>query len=116
MKGWAFNEQGILETDSEIAVKNLLLVPLGGLENTAGYKGYGLACMVEIFCGILSGEDVFAYEFGDFRTSEKNQIFSTIKLPSRVFRFFFIYNNLNRYKCNFQYATAFLSKTGKRNG
>ncbi|XP_045461618.1 uncharacterized oxidoreductase YjmC-like [Harmonia axyridis] len=55
VKGWAFNEQGILETDSEIAVKKMLLVPLGGLENTAGYKGYGLSCMVEIFCGILSG-------------------------------------------------------------
>ncbi|XP_044746996.1 uncharacterized oxidoreductase YjmC-like [Coccinella septempunctata] len=55
VKGWAFNEKGILETDSEIAVKKMLLVPLGGLENTAGYKGYGLSCMVEIFCGILSG-------------------------------------------------------------
>ncbi|KAK9892928.1 hypothetical protein WA026_022796 [Henosepilachna vigintioctopunctata] len=59
VKGWAFNEQGILETDSEIAVKKLLLVPLGGLE--AGYKGVGLSCMVETLCGILSGS-----RFGPF--------------------------------------------------
>ena len=30
-------------------------LPLGGAEETSGYKGYGLGLMVEIFCGILSG-------------------------------------------------------------
>ena len=25
--------------------------------HTGGYKGYGLAMLVEIFCGILSGSD-----------------------------------------------------------
>lgn len=30
------------------------LMPLGGAEETSGYKGYGLAMMVEIFCGILA--------------------------------------------------------------
>jgi len=30
-------------------------LPLGGPEETSGYKGYGLGLMVEIFCGILSG-------------------------------------------------------------
>ena len=30
-------------------------MPLGGGEETSGYKGYGLALLVEIFCGILSG-------------------------------------------------------------
>mgnify|MGYP000140301875 CR=1 FL=1 len=29
-------------------------MPLGGAEETSGYKGYGLAMMVEIFCGILA--------------------------------------------------------------
>ncbi|KAL3288954.1 hypothetical protein HHI36_003398 [Cryptolaemus montrouzieri] len=55
VKGWAYNDQGILETDSEIAVKKLLLVPLGGIE--AGYKGFGLSCMVDILCGVLSGSN-----------------------------------------------------------
>lgn len=31
------------------------LLPLGGSEETGGYKGYGLAFMVEILCGILTG-------------------------------------------------------------
>ncbi|KHN83282.1 L-sulfolactate dehydrogenase [Toxocara canis] len=31
------------------------LLPLGGYEVTAGYKGYGMGALVEIFCGILGG-------------------------------------------------------------
>jgi LDH2 family malate/lactate/ureidoglycolate dehydrogenase len=31
------------------------LLPLGGSEEQGGYKGYGLAFMIEILCGILSG-------------------------------------------------------------
>ena len=31
------------------------LMPLGGAEATSGYKGYGLALMVELFCGVLAG-------------------------------------------------------------
>ena len=31
------------------------LLALGGPEESSGYKGYGLAMMVEILCGILSG-------------------------------------------------------------
>ncbi|KAJ8321748.1 hypothetical protein KUTeg_000219, partial [Tegillarca granosa] len=31
------------------------LLPLGGTEQSGGYKGYGLSMMVEIFCSILSG-------------------------------------------------------------
>ena len=39
------------------------LLPLGGVEETGGYKGYGLAAMVEVLCGNLSG--------GPFRTHIK---------------------------------------------
>ena len=31
------------------------LLALGGAELTSGYKGYGLAVMVEVLCGILAG-------------------------------------------------------------
>ena len=34
------------------------LLPLGGPETSSGYKGYGLAAMVEIFTGALSGSAV----------------------------------------------------------
>ena len=30
-------------------------LPLGGEEKTGGYKGYGLALMVEVLCGVMSG-------------------------------------------------------------
>jgi LDH2 family malate/lactate/ureidoglycolate dehydrogenase len=33
------------------------LLPLGGSELSSGYKGYGLAMLVEIFCGILAGAE-----------------------------------------------------------
>jgi len=33
------------------------LLALGGLEESSGYKGYGLAMMVEVFCGILAGAE-----------------------------------------------------------
>ena len=36
------------------------LLALGGPEESSGYKGYGLAMMVEILCGILSGIDCIA--------------------------------------------------------
>jgi len=32
-------------------------LPLGGPELSSGYKGYGLAMLVEIFCGILAGAE-----------------------------------------------------------
>ncbi|KAK7508494.1 hypothetical protein BaRGS_00000060 [Batillaria attramentaria] len=42
-------------TDPRVLFQGGNLMPLGGLEETSGYKGYGLGMMVEVFCGILSG-------------------------------------------------------------
>lgn len=39
------------------------LMPLGGAEETSGYKGYGLATLVEIFCGISAGTDIVHKQF-----------------------------------------------------
>src|SRR3954469_8687559 len=46
--GWAFDSEGIPTTDTAAAYKGMLM-PLGG------YKGSGLAMMVEILCSVLSG-------------------------------------------------------------
>ncbi|XP_043281101.1 uncharacterized oxidoreductase YjmC [Venturia canescens] len=54
-EGWAMGSEGKGTTNAEEAFKNGLLMPLGGAEENSGYKGYGLATMVEILCGILSG-------------------------------------------------------------
>src|SRR5207237_6141074 len=46
--GWAFDSAGVPTTDTAAAYKGMLM-PLGG------YKGSGLAMMVEILCSVLSG-------------------------------------------------------------
>jgi len=48
-EGWGVDERGEPTTDPNAAVFG---VPLGG------YKGYGLALMVEVLCGVLAGAGV----------------------------------------------------------
>ncbi|XP_057381229.1 uncharacterized oxidoreductase YjmC-like isoform X1 [Daphnia carinata] len=53
-EGWAIDTDGKITTSADVAMKGCLM-PLGGAEETSGYKGYGLATLVEIFCGISAG-------------------------------------------------------------
>jgi len=53
--GWGCDEDG--KATPEPAKAQNRLMPLGGTEECSGYKGFGLAMMVEIFCGILAGAD-----------------------------------------------------------
>ncbi len=46
--GWAMDREGVPTTDTQVAIKGLAM-PLGG------YKGSGLAVMVEILCAVLAG-------------------------------------------------------------
>lgn len=48
-EGWALTREGAPERDPVAALRDTLLVPLGG------HKGYGLAAMVEILSSALSG-------------------------------------------------------------
>jgi LDH2 family malate/lactate/ureidoglycolate dehydrogenase len=53
--GWGINRLGeVTETPSEV-LRGGALMPLGGIDVLAGYKGYGLSLMVDIFSGVLSG-------------------------------------------------------------
>ncbi len=60
-KGWVIDENGESKTDSVQILKDLVdekaaLAPLGGIgEETAGYKGYGYATVVEILSAALQG-------------------------------------------------------------
>ncbi|MDO9576083.1 MAG: Ldh family oxidoreductase [bacterium] len=61
-EAWATDANGLPTTDPGLVLRNVKerlgggLLPLGGaLEETGGHKGYGLAMVVEIFTGILSG-------------------------------------------------------------
>ncbi len=60
--GWATDENGLPTTDPLRVIQNLNqrlgggLLPLGGVgEEMGGHKGYGLAAMVDILTGVLSG-------------------------------------------------------------
>ena len=50
--GWIIDAEGRHTTDPKQYRKGGALLPLGGTE---GYKGIGLAAMVEMLCGLLTG-------------------------------------------------------------
>src|SRR6201998_4827190 len=50
--GWLIDKDGKPSTDPRVLKQGGALLPLGGAE---GYKGYGLAAIVEIFSGLLTG-------------------------------------------------------------
>jgi uncharacterized oxidoreductase len=51
-RGWIIDAAGRHTTDPADYRKGGALLPLGGTE---GYKGSGLAAMVEVLCGLLTG-------------------------------------------------------------
>jgi len=53
--GWALDENAVETTDPRIAQKARRLLPLGGTRESGSHKGYGLAILVEILCGVLTG-------------------------------------------------------------
>jgi LDH2 family malate/lactate/ureidoglycolate dehydrogenase len=53
--GWALDENGDQTADPRIAQKARRLLPLGGSRDGGSHKGYGLAVLVEILCGVLTG-------------------------------------------------------------
>jgi LDH2 family malate/lactate/ureidoglycolate dehydrogenase len=75
-QGWAFDSEGVPTTDTQQAYQGMLM-PLGG------YKGSGLAMMVEILCSVLSG-GAMADELGGIRVRGKkvrnSQMFMAIDI------------------------------------
>lgn len=53
--GWGVNKDGVASENPEEILFGGGLCPLGGAEETGGYKGYGLGLMVEMLCGVTSG-------------------------------------------------------------
>jgi LDH2 family malate/lactate/ureidoglycolate dehydrogenase len=77
--GWAFDSQGVPTTDTEAAYKGMLM-PLGG------YKGSGLAMMVEILCGVLGG-GAMANQLGGIRIRGKTVRVSQTFIAIDIARF-----------------------------
>ena len=53
--GWALDEHAESTSDPRMAQKARRLLPLGGTREGGSHKGYGLAILVEILCGVLTG-------------------------------------------------------------
>jgi L-2-hydroxycarboxylate dehydrogenase (NAD+) len=53
--GWGIDSQGEVTTDPRQVFYGGALMPLGGTDEMRGYKGYGLALLVEILSGVLAG-------------------------------------------------------------
>jgi LDH2 family malate/lactate/ureidoglycolate dehydrogenase len=77
--GWAMDSSGAPTTDTRAAYEGLL-TPLGG------YKGSGLALMVEILCGVLSG-DGMSTQVGGIRTAGRRGRTGQIFMGIDVARF-----------------------------
>lgn len=56
--GWGVDKEGSATTDPGAILNGGGLSPLGGEERTGGYKGYGLAMMVEVFCAVMSAANM----------------------------------------------------------
>lgn len=74
--GWGTNKVGEVTNDAELCMKEGGLLPLGGTEETGGYKGFGLCMMVEVLCGILGdgkyGSNVRRWGFHGENDEEAN--------------------------------------------
>ena len=53
--GWGIDQNGQVTNDPTAVLEGGALMPLGGVDIMRGYKGYGLALLVDIFSGVLSG-------------------------------------------------------------
>ena len=54
-QGWAVDKDGNLTTDPKDGFEGGALLPLGSSAELGSYKGYGLAVLVDILAGVLSG-------------------------------------------------------------
>lgn len=70
--GWLIDADGNPTTDPDALWSGGALLPLGSTPELASYKGYGLAMVVDVLCGVLSGAgyssvlDADAFSTGHF--------------------------------------------------
>ncbi len=83
--GWAVDETGRSSTDPARVLKALAtrlgggLLPLGGEgEDLGGHKGYGLALMVDVLCGVLSGAATGLQVYADEKRPDVGHFFMAL--------------------------------------
>jgi L-2-hydroxycarboxylate dehydrogenase (NAD+) len=103
-EGWAVDKQGKPVTDPKKFGEEGALLPLGGMPATGGFKGFGLAVLVDILCSILSGSVSISDLLSQPNTALRaNHFFGAIKvegfMPVEEFKkgmdgMFKVYHNL----------------------
>ncbi|MFA6714785.1 MAG: Ldh family oxidoreductase [Victivallales bacterium] len=87
-EGWAVDSSGLTATDAGKILTDMLerrgggLLPLGGFGETfGGYKGYGLAVMVDILCAVLAGSQFGSDVYDKTETSARvSHFFGAVKI------------------------------------
>ena len=72
-RGWAIAPDGSPALTAEEALAGALQ-PLGGEEETGGYKGYGLALIVEMLTGVLAAATCRSHILGLFSTAGNSDL------------------------------------------
>jgi LDH2 family malate/lactate/ureidoglycolate dehydrogenase len=72
-EGWAIDAAGSPTQTPQDALEGALL-PLGGVEETGGYKGYGLALIVEMLTGVLASATCGHHIMGLFSTAGNSDL------------------------------------------
>jgi len=82
--GWGIDKDGRVTTQPGEVLQGGALLPLGGIDLMRGYKGYGLALMIDILCGVLSGADTGAAvgHAGEARGANVGHFFIAMKIEA----------------------------------
>ncbi len=99
-QGWALDASGVPTTSVEAALQGGMLMPLGG------YKGYGLAMMVEILCAVLGG-GALREEVGALRFRGRNLRVSHLFMAIDVARFM----PVEQFRARLEHLVAFMKAT-----
>ncbi len=73
-EGWGADHTGYTSTNPAAVLEGGGLYPLGGPAETAGYKGYGLAAVVDIFSGVLSGSGFLTSVLNPLKNDDPCQV------------------------------------------
>ena len=83
-EGWGINQDGALTRDPAEVINGGALLPLGGPAELRGYKGYGLALLVDLLSGVLAGA-AFGTDVGQLSkqgNADVGHFFAAIKIES----------------------------------
>lgn len=82
--GWGIDDEGKVTENPSAVLNGGALMPLGGIELMRGYKGYGLALMVDIFSGVLAGSGFGELVYGANHpdTSRVGHFFAAIRIDA----------------------------------